>query len=484
MATNLSLYDNTLHSLKEDSEKQNPGIQRRIKKLDIKKLDFEKLRRCSDVLNAKLHDKDFLKQNLYFFGENYEHNTTDDLLKVLGWNDDNYIIETGNLVGFISTEEFNLDITSRFGDNFLRYLLHYSDGFLELSDAGHVGFQGLNEWVLINLWKKTLMQAYRLGLPKQYIPQHEKQFTIRGSVDVLDYAINKGKDGKILCHFYQHDYNNSVTQIIAHTFSKLGNKPMLRDCLQLRNAFENCVAGKKVSLDACLRTKPITNPYYAEYNKVIWLSKKILMRQCGNLKDSGDASSSFLFDMSMLFEYFIRKVLLEGGLSLFPKNDGSMTISRGLGKNDDRHLYPDIIIDRGEDCEGKRWIDVYDVKYKYFNTEKGIKREDLFQLHTYVSYLSNDYRIRSCGIIYPQEGEEIAGTENILRHPDYKEGIPLRVVFLNIPTTDKVVSEEPKKGRGTSNKASEATAAEKYKEQMENYKNKFLENLRSLPNCE
>jgi hypothetical protein len=46
------------------------------------------------------------------------------------------------------------------------------------------------------------------------------------------------------------------------------------------------------------------------------------------------------------------------------------------------------------------------------------------------------------------------------------------------------VSEEPKKGRGTSNKASEATAAEKYKEQMENYKNKFLENLRSLPNCE
>ena len=430
MAKQLNLQDNTLHSL-------TGGLlnQRRVEKLEIQQLDFEKITLFANELNSKLHDKKFLEQNLYLFGENYEHNTDDDLLNVLGWKKENYVIETGNLVGYICLKGLKLNITSRFGDNFLKYLLCYSDGFLELPDTGSVDKNGLYEWVLIYLWKKALMKAYRLGVPKQYIPQSEKRFTLRGNIDVLNYAVNKGMEGKILCHYYQHGYNNPVTQLVAYTFARIKNKQMIADCMQLKNTFENCVEGKRGSMEASLSTKPITNPYYAEYNKVIWLSKKILQRQYSKLSESENVSSSFLFDMSMLFEYFIRRILIEDkGLKLFPKNDHSMSISRGLGKGDDRNLYPDIIIDRGE--EG---IEVYDVKYKFFNTRYGIKREDLFQLHTYVSYLSNYYRILKCGIIYPQEDNDkkIENTNNILRHPNYENGIPLNVIFLNIPSDDE-----------------------------------------------
>lgn len=428
----LEFCDNSIHKpqgrLPAD-EKWYDG--RTIKEIDQATLDFPNLGVLANELNSRLHDKAFVEKNLYLFGENYEHNTDDDLLKVHGWNPDNYVIETGNLVGYVSTKGFKLNITSRFRDDFLKYLLCYTEGLLEVPDSGSIGKDGLYDWIILFLWKRALQEAYRLGIPKQYIPHYEKIFTVKGNVDVLNYAINKGKEGKTLCHYYQHDYNNPVTQLIAYTFSKIEKKALIKDCIQLRNAFENCVEGKRASLSACLNTRPISNPYYSEYNKVISLSKNILRKRFGDITDSSNIESAFLFDMSMLFEYFIRKVLIARGLKLFPKNDESMTISRGLGKNDDRHLYPDIIIDRGN---GK--IEVYDVKYKHFDTTYGVKREDLFQLHTYVSYLSNKYTVKRCGIIYPTDKSD-TDTENIIQHPKYDNGIPFSIRFFQVPKTEE-----------------------------------------------
>lgn len=419
--TKIDLQDNSLHNLQG-------GVwnQRQVDQLDLKRLDFEKLRVLSEELNAKLHDKSFLEKNLHLFGENYEHNTDDDLIKVLGWNESNYMIETGNLVGYVSTNNFKITISSRFGNDFLKYLLCYTEGLLEVPETGTIGNDGMYDWIMLFLWKSALQRAYRLGIPKQYVLQHEKLFTVKGNVDVLNYAVNKGKDGKTLCHFYQYDYNNPVTQLISYTFSKIENKSLIKDCIQLKNTFDTCVEGKKSSLSACLNTRPISNPYYSEYNKVISLSKNILRKRFGDITDSSNISSAFLFDMSMLFEYFIRKVLISGKLNLFFKNDESMTISRGLGRNDDRHLYPDIIIDRGNGD-----IEVYDVKYKHFDTRYGVKREDLFQLHTYVSYLSNSYKVTKCGIIYPQDDVLIEDTENVIEHSNRK--ITFVVRFFRIP---------------------------------------------------
>ena len=74
---------------------------------------------------------------------------------------------------------------------------------------------------------------------------------------------------------------------------------------------------------------------------------------------------------------------------------------------------------------------VYDVKYKYFNSIYGVKREDLFQLHTYVAYLSNFYTIKSCGFIYPQEEGRCNDTENVIKI--HEIDIPFFIRFFNIP---------------------------------------------------
>ena len=428
----LKLWDNSLHKPQGRLPAGEIWNGRQVKELDQRTLRYDVLRKLACDLNSRLRDKGFVEKNLHLFGENYEHNTDDNLLNILGWNDDNYMIETGNLVGCVSTKNLTLNISSRFGDNFLKYLITYTEGFLEVPETGNVGKGGLYDWLMVFLWKNSLKRAYRLGIPKQYIEQHERRFTVKGNIDVLDYAVNQGKDGRTLCHFYQHDYNNPVTQLIAYTFSRIEQKELIKDCIQLKNTFESCVEGKKRSLEVCLDTRPITNPYYAEYNKVISLSKNILRRRFGDITDSSDISSAFLFDMSMLFEHYIRKVL-KRKFSLFPKNEESMTISSGLGRANDRHLYPDIVVELESDVTGKKNIMVFDVKYKHFDTKYGIKREDLFQLHTYVLYLSNDYNVLSCGIIYPQEGDDIKETKSILRHPSYLDGIPLHVIFFNIP---------------------------------------------------
>ena len=431
MAQQLDLLDNSLHNL-------IGGIRngRKIEKLKNKSIDYANLRILSGELDARLHDNEFIKKNLLLLGENYEHNTDDGLLRIDGWNDDNYLIETGNLVGYVATKQFKINILSRFGDEFLKYLLCDAEGFLEVPDSGTIEKNGFIDWIMIFLWKNALKRAYRLGIPKQYISRHEKLCSVKGNVDALNYSIYKGLDGKVLCDYYQYDYNNPVTQLIAYTFSKIEKKALIQDCIQLKNSFEACTEGKKTSLSACLDTRSISNPYYSAYNQVISLSKNILRKRFGDISNSSDISSAFLFDMSMLFEHYIRKLLKCNDLNLFPKNEDTMTISRGLGKNDDRHLYPDIVIDKGNNE-----IEVYDVKYKHFNPKYGVKREDLFQLHTYVLYLSNMYTITKCGIIYPkkEEDESISDTDNIIRHPNYKkniDGIPFRVIFFNIPNED------------------------------------------------
>ena len=470
----LKLWDNSLHKPQGRPPAGETWNGRPIKELDQEKVDFDRLRKLSGDLNSRLHDKGFVEKNLYLLGENYEHNTDDNLLNVLGWNDDNYMIETGNLVGSVLTQKLALNISSRFGDEFLKYLIINTEGFLEIPETGNVGKGGLYNWLMVFLWKNSLKRAYRLGIPKQYIAQHDRLFTVKGNVDVLDFAVNRGKDGRTLCHFYQHDFNNPVTQLISYTFSKIEQKELIKDCIQLKNTFESCVEGKRQSLEACLDTRPVTNPYYAEYNKVISLSKNILRRRFGDITDSSDISSAFLFDMSMLFEHYIRKVLKKH-FTLFPKNEESMTISSGLGRDNDRHLYPDVVLDLGPDGNGKKNIKVFDVKYKHFDTKYGIKREDLFQLHTYVLYLSNYYNVLSCGIIYPQEGNTIEDTESILQHPQYIEGIPLQVLFFNIPKVEySILPTLPAKERDVKMNKIQEDFIKDIKEQEELFVDKFL----------
>lgn len=165
------------------------------------------------------------------------------------------------------------------------------------------------------------------------------------------------------------------------------------------------------------------------------LSKRILRDE---LSDFGDRSqtSAFFFDVSMLFEYFVRKLLKRSGAEFRDKNSQNWSIPTGVRI---RGLIPDLVFER----EGKTFV--FDVKYKSFDFRDGVSREDLFQLHTYLGQLTNQSPVAGCGFIYPVsesrwQAMNLSAVDGILSDTVEHAGqeIPFHVAFIRVPEDAKV----------------------------------------------
>ena len=201
-------------------------------------------------------------------------------------------------------------------------------------------------------------------------------------------------------------------------------------CYESRNIYNSFVAanqGFKRSRQEILNTRPFSNPFYSDYNVLIDLSKRVIQRGGLSFGEEKD-TSAFLFDVSMLFEYFIRKLLIRGGIPLLSKSERIHRIPTGSFGGYTRQLEPDIVFER----DGGFYV--FDVKYKTYDRRYGVKREDLFQLHTYIGQYGNDGPIKGCGFIYPISDDQLRESNPVisdLRQQGNK--IPFYVVFLPIP---------------------------------------------------
>lgn len=376
----------------------------------------------------------------------YEHNTEDPFLTVVG-SENSYTLTTGNLVGELSSslgkKEVRVQVSSRFGDNFLRYLLMDADGFLPL-DGGGVSKSDVGvDWMLMFAWLAKLRGAVSFGLPKAYESEIERLPLVRGRLNAVDFAINKST-GRYLCDYRRHSYCNMATLLVSRVFDLLGRRAigLCPDMNNIRQAFKQATEGRMVKDIKLLETGHFSNPLYVGYNSVINFSKYIIRRMSGEIGDDVNASS-FLFDMSMLFEYYVRKLLIRNGFEMLEKDDNSfLSISRGLG-DEERKLKPDLLF------VGSAGPYVFDVKYKYFSTmprQGGVDRDDLYQLHTYVGAYGNckDYDVAGCGFVYPVKEDrwqtDFGFNEDTwcaeydeLPIVQHKKKVPFHVVFIRIP---------------------------------------------------
>lgn len=382
----------------------------------------------------------------------YEHNTSDDFLTLHPSPDHTaFSFSTGNLIGCVKGKfdgyDYTLRVSSRFGDEFLKYIIADADGFVELSDQGGTE-SGSYEWLLVYLWLVKLKKAFRLGLPKAYATRTENLTQVRGRLDPVDYFLNQQR-ARYLCTYREHSYDNDATRLIARTLQHLDSHDFLQDSHNLNQTFQIATEGRRSTLQDLLATSLVRNPYYADYNPVITLSKQILRNE---LSDFGDQSetSAFFFDVSMLFEYFVRKLLKRAGVLFHSKNERRWTVPSGL-VDDQRRLIPDLVFD----LDGATYV--FDVKYKSFDFQYGVNREDLFQLHTYIGQISNEHVVAGCGFIYPiresRWNEKSLDTMNgIISHVMRQTGwsIPFHVVFLKVPEQLEIPSAEwPKVFRKT-----------------------------------
>jgi len=366
--------------------------------------------------------------------DGYEHNTDDPFLALDGFDAGDFTLSTGNLIGCVRLPNWPghaLNISSRFGDDFLKYIVADADGFAELPDLGGRA-DGDVHWLLPYLWSVKIRKAWRLGLPKAYATRTETSTRVRGSIDPLSHFQGAAL-ARYRCTYREHSHDNPATRLIARVLEQTDLATFLPDLGLLRRTFQAATGGKRHPLHELMATPPVRNPYFGDYDPVIKLSK-LLLREHATGVGADTQADALLFDVSMLFEYFVRKLLFRSGLALHGKASLDLAIPAGLPGSRLRKLLPDLVIDAGDTCH------VFDVKYKAFDFNYGVAREDLFQLHTYVGQVAAERRVDSCGFIYPmresrwneRELQRCRGAvTQPLRHG--QQDLQFHVLFLMVP---------------------------------------------------
>lgn len=379
--------------------------------------------------------------------DSYSHDTDDDFLTVTPLARQGFLLATGNLIGSVVRREQDgniagrVNVGSRFGDVFLRHIISDADGFVRIKDLGGERHDTGYEWLLDYLWNIKFRAAFRLGLPKCYCSKSERLVGVRGEIDPVDfYGYEIRGNGR--CVYRELSYDNPATELFAIAWRTLKRQNASRSfcslTTQIYQTILQAVNGGSRKRSELLSAKPFGNALYAKYNELIELSKVVLER--GSSDFAADSQmDALLFDVSMLFEYYIRKLLRRNGFRLVNKeHDFYRVPTCALKGSPLRKLIPDLVF------ETDNGVAIFDVKYKYFKEDEGVDREDVFQLHTYIGQYGNDKLIKACGFIYPilesrwHDMRQNNDGKVILSAPLRQQGqeIPFHVAFLVIPDSE------------------------------------------------
>jgi 5-methylcytosine-specific restriction enzyme subunit McrC len=416
LSLNENFNCNTYHS-RNKPKLRKEGIEDFLRKIkdNIQSIDLSKATK-----HLLLEDKEF------------DANTDQEIIEIKGHTFDNLNIKTSNIVGSFYFKGNQLNINCRFGNSFLQYMIANTSGFIELERFGGLNNDiGLGEWILIIYWKMQLKKAFAHGLYKTYRQKKESINTVKGSIDINAYINKHYFDGKTTCLYKEHSYENYINLTIKKAIAKIGKSKydgMLNDVLNIKSTFDG-IHFKNGKTDE--RDKKVKNSFYKNYNEVYDLSQRIINEEFLSFGDPESEFSAFVFDISLLFEHHIRKVI-KNTLPLHTKNKQEFEIPNGITTN---KIFPDVIIDYGNNKIG-----IYDVKYKHFQTEgklKGVRREDKFQLITYLAYYCSEYEVINCGFIYPCREEEYSDLTNIVSEEQYikvgsQENIPFNIRFYKV----------------------------------------------------
>ncbi|RSK08150.1 5-methylcytosine-specific restriction enzyme subunit McrC [Streptococcus oralis] len=312
----------------------------------------------------------------------------------------NQEIKTGNVIGFLGYGQERLTISSRFSDESNDHFLHYLlQKILNMNltslDIGLSQEDKLYQ-LLIYLFPKYLQAALRKGLYKEYQRFFHNDSHVKGVLDVgMHLKKNVPFMGSIAYTTREFTYDNPLMQLIRHTIEYIknqkgfgvlldSNRENMTEITRVTSSYKLADRAKIIRMN---KIKPIRHAYFREYRKLQELCLMILSREKHGLGPQAQKVHGILFDVAWLWEEYVYTLLPKG--FIHPRNKekkgGILIFSGG-----ERKVYPDFY-------DRERKI-VLDAKYKKLEfTEKGINREDLFQLISY-SYI---IKAKKAGLIFP-----------------------------------------------------------------------------------
>ena len=318
----------------------------------------------------------------------------------------NQEIKTGNVIGFLGYGQERLTIASRFSDesndHFLHYLLQKVLNInLTSLDVGLSPEDKLYQ-LLVYLFPKYLQAALRKGLYKEYHRFFHNDSHVKGAVDVGHHLKkNLPFTGNIAYTTREFTYDNPLMQLIRHTIEYIkiqksfgalldSNRENMAEIVRVTPSYKLADRAKIIRMN---KIKSIRHAYFREYRKLQELCLMILNQEKHGLGYREQKIHGILFDVSWLWEEYVYTLLPKD--FIHPRNKDK-TDGISVFSNRERKVFPDFY--------HKVLKIVLDAKYKELEfTEKGINREDLFQLISY-SYI---LKAEKAGLVFPSKDKVV-----------------------------------------------------------------------------
>ncbi|WP_172923539.1 3-isopropylmalate dehydrogenase [Streptococcus sp. 1559] len=318
----------------------------------------------------------------------------------------NQEIKTGNVIGFLGCGQERLTISSRFSIKGDDYFLHYL-----LQKVLHINLTSLDVslsredklyQLLMYLFPKYLQAALRKGLYKEYQRFFHNDSHVKGVVDVGNHLKkNLPFTGNIAYTTREFTYDNPIMQLIRHTIEYIktqksfgvmldSDRETIAEITRVTPAYK---LADRVKIIRGNQSKPLRHAYFNEYRKLQELCLMILNQEKHGLGYQNQKIHGILFDVAWLWEEYVHILLPKD--FIHPRNKDK-TDGISVFSSQERKVYPDFYQEELKI--------VLDAKYKKLEkAEKGINREDLFQLISY-SYI---LKAEKAGLIFPSMEQSV-----------------------------------------------------------------------------
>lgn len=313
-------------------------------------------------------------------------------------------IQTNNIMGFISYNNTQIKISSRFANDNEDYFLHYM--LMKVLSLNVVNLEHSKDYddsfdFLIYMFISFFKRALRQGLFKQYKLIKHNDSNVKGTIDINRYIKNNIPfNGKISYNTREYSYDNNITQLIRHTIEYINtkNKYLLSYDNEIKDythqIFYSTLSYERNKRESIINKnlKQLSHPYYYEYEPLRKICIQILRYEKLKYGNNDNTVYGLLFDGAWLFEEYLNTFL---GKENFIHAE-NRNLKNGIKLLDNAwRVYPDFYKVSNDNNI------VLDAKYKrlnYLDSEK-IDRNDKHQIVSYAYTLN----AKKAGFIYPVE---------------------------------------------------------------------------------
>ncbi len=335
-------------------------------------------------LNEKLINHIKENKSLHkYFKEDWGKIKTRQYCGILNFEDNDYYV----LPKIADEESKNLDI-------FIYMLMYVYD--IKLSNEQIASCENEKHTiieVLVQLFAQNLLSELKKGLYKEYITEQENLTTLKGKYLINENLKYNFTKNKIYCEYDEFSENNTLNQFFLYAIKELQkyvkNKKILKQCELIFDEVESF----KMDIDRLnIYFNRINQRYKTSFEMALLLLQKTIP-----LFSKGKKSFAFLFDMNILFEKFVGKIINEIEEDVF--------IPKKYKEFGSLKLKPDIIVN------SKNLI--IDCKYKRIDMQK-IDRNDKYQMY---AYGNNFQGIKKTMLLYPKNlNEDIELNESVVHN--------------------------------------------------------------------